>query len=394
MNRSRSLFLSISLAVLLPVASGVLWSAVNTEQEDDGEDSLYKYLAIFSEAFGLVRNNYVDPADPDALLGGALEGISDALDPFSALVPAAYVSEFEQLEKRARERSGIVLVKEQGIAYVVAVEAGSPGAAAGVERGDVVAEVASEETRGAPLWQLYRHLAGAPGEQLKLRIVRSGEAIDKTVALGAFTPLPPRLESVKGIAILHLARIGSGEAERVRPLLEELARRRATKLLVDLRGLGGGDPEQAYAIGAMFASGDLGRLVERGAPRRTFRSETAPLFRGEVAVLLDNGTFGAGEILAAILHSGASAKLVGVKSFGWAGVRSFVELSGGAGLHLTTAFYTGPDGVPIATGLAPDVLVDDLGRRFGDGDRSLDDLILERGIELLAGESLVERQAA
>jgi len=131
MHRSRSIFLAVSLAVLLPVASGVLWSSVDAARDDDGRDSLYKYLAIFSEVFGLVRSNYVDAPNSDALLGGALEGVGDALDPFSALVPADATGDYERAQRLSRVRSGLVLVKDHGIVYVVSVDDGSPAATAG-----------------------------------------------------------------------------------------------------------------------------------------------------------------------------------------------------------------------------------------------------------------------
>jgi len=392
LNRSRSLFLSISLLVLLPVASGVLWSAVSATRSDDGEDSLYKYLAIFSEVFGLVRSSYVDAPDSDRLMSGALDGVGDALDPFSSLVPAAEVPSYERMLTIGTSRSGLRLAKDRGITFVAAVEEGSPAAAAALQRGDLVAELGGVETRATPLWRLESRLAGEPGEAIALRLLRDGETVSATLVLAEFPAPAPRVDEVRSAPRLLVPRLDAAAPQRVRALLGELAGK--DRLLVDLRGVAGGDAEAAYAIGGLFASGELGRLERRGAVEREFRSEAPAAWQGRLVVLVDGGTLGAAEVLAAILRDGAGAEIVGQRSFGWAGERTFVDLASGARIHLTTAFYTGPKGEALAGGLAPDLLVDDLSRRVDEAERSLDELIFDRGIERLLAEDDPAQHAA
>jgi carboxyl-terminal processing protease len=391
-HRSRTLFLLASLAVLLPIATGVLWSAAASARDDDGEDSLYKYLAIFSEVFGLVRSSYVDAPDAERLMGGALDGVADALDPFSSLVPAADVDHYRRTLEIGTSRSGLRIAKDRGVAFVAAVEAGSPAATAGLQRGDLVAELGGLETRAAPLWRLESRLAAEPGTAVPLRLLREGESVEATITLAEFASSPPAVDEVKGARRLHLTRLDAATPGRVREILAGLAG--TDRLLVDLRGVAGGDAEAAYAVGALFTTGALGRLESRGELEREFRTEEPALWRGRLVVLVDGGTLGAAEILAAVLHDGAGAELVGQRSFGWAGERSWVELANGARLHLTTAFYTGPTGESLSGGLAPDLLVDDLSRRVDEAERSIDDLILDRGIERLLADDETERRAA
>lgn len=394
MHRSRSLFLSVSLALLLPIASGVLWSASSTSSSDDGDDSLYKYLSIFSEVFGLVRNNYVDPVPPEQLLAGAFEGVGDALDPFAALVPAGAAGDYERARTLARTRSGLLLVKDHGIAYALAVGVGSPAEKAGIERGDVVAEIETVDTRNEPLWRLERRLAGEPGETRAIRIVRQGEPSMKTVELGAWVPAAPKLIAERGVQVLRLERIEKGDAALVRALLEPLAADTGTKLVVDLQGVAGGDADEAFALAALFAQGELGRLERRGESVRDFRSDAPPVFKGELAATLDGGTLGAAEIVALVLEKRANAKTVGLKSFGWAGELSAIELSNGVRFHLTTAFYVGPEGATISGGVAPALLIDDLPRGFGSDETPLDVLIRNRAIDHLLGVDEAEAKAA
>jgi len=394
MNRSRSLFLSVSLVVLLPIATGVLWSAVSASRDDDAGDSLYKYLSIFSETFSLVRSSYVDATDSDALVGGALEGVTDALDSFSNLVPAGALAGYERGQDLGWRRSGLRLAHDRGLTFVLGVEPGSPAATAELERGDVLATVNGVETRSLPTWKIEETLAGDPGSKVELRILRRGETEERSLVLADSPPPAPAVDRVRGVPVLRFGRLRTEELEALRGLLGGLTERGETKLVVDLRGASFGDIPAAYEIGGLFAGGNLGKLSEQGKVLREFDSTSAPLWHGEVVVLTDGGTLGAGEVLAAILRDGAGARLVGAPTFGWAGERTYLELSGGARLHLTTAFYSGPNGEALSKELAPDVVVDELSRTFGDADRPLDELILDRGIDLLLGESDATPHAA
>lgn len=385
MNRSRLLFLAVSLAVLVPLVSGVLWSAATAGRAEGAGDSLYKYLSIFSEVFGLVRSDYVDESDPSALVTGAMEGATDALDAFSLFVPAAAVADYEQVLSVGRGRSGVTLVHDHGTVYALAVEAGSPGAGAGLEAGDLIAEVDGQSTRDLAHWRIEQLFSGPAGTRRALKILRQGDMKELALTLADYAPPAPALEDAGGVPLLHLPSFGEGTAAAVRPLLAGLAARGAGKLLVDLRGVAGGRTEAAYETAGLLATGALGRLADRQKTLREFAGRGAPLWSGEIVVLVDGSTQGAAEALAAALRGRAGARLVGARTFGWAGERTLVPLGGGSRLMLTTAFYTAPDGAPLSQGLGPDVLVDDLQRSFVERDKPLSQLILERGIALLTG---------
>jgi carboxyl-terminal processing protease len=306
MTRSRVLFLVLSIVVLVPVVTGMLWSQVGERRAgESGGDSLYKYLAIFSEVFGLVRDNYVDQPDTGLLLAGAMDGATDALDPFSAFVPESARADYERVLEVGRSRSGLTIVKDHGIAYALAVEEGSPAETAGIEAGDIVAELDGRSTREMSLGRVQRLLAGDQGTALAAKLLRQGDSHAATLTLAAYPTPEPRLEEVRGVALLRVRSFGPETAARVRGLLEALAARRADKLLVDLRGVAGGAGEAGVEVARLFAQGDLGRLAGRGGEPRTFRGEAPPLWSGAIAVLVDGGTQGAAEVLAAALRERA-----------------------------------------------------------------------------------------
>lgn len=394
-NRSRRRFLALSLAVLLPLVAGVLWSAGETGEKEPDPDALYRYLAIFSETLNLVRQTYVEPTDISTLLAGAMEGSTDALDPFSIYLPPALPAAGESELVPGVRHAGLVVLKDRGVAYVAGVEEGSAAAAAALESGDILSRIGGRPTRQMPVWEINRELVPTDGRELDLEIVRRGETKSLKLKLAESPSPAPSLRPTEGFPMLRIPRIDAAAVDSARFLLAQAKAEGAGKLLVDLRGISGGEPEAAYAVAGLFASGELGSLREKEKVGRTFTGTAAAGLPAELVVLVDGYTAGAAEILAAVLQQKAGAKLVGVPTFGWAGERSRIDLEGGARLYLTTAYFAGPDGKALSQRLTPDLLVDDQTRRFEERDRPLSELILERAIRYLKGEpELVDKKAA
>ena len=160
-NRSRRRFLALSLLLLTPLMAGVLLNAAKPAAQEPGGDDLYKYLAIFSETLNLVRQNYVESTDLGTLLAGAMEGSTDALDPYSIFLPGSVRREEETEVVPGARHAGLLVLKDRGVAYAAAVEAGSVAATAGIEAGDIVSRVGGRPTRQMPLWAINHELAVA-----------------------------------------------------------------------------------------------------------------------------------------------------------------------------------------------------------------------------------------
>lgn len=387
MSRSRIFFFILSAILVFPLLAATLLRAADTDTANKEDDSLYKYLAVFTEALGLVRQAYVDEPDMDTLMAGALDGTTDALDPFSIYVPASEITEYLQASSVGKRHTGLTLLKERGIAYVVAVEKGSPADAAGVKPGDIVAKVGSRTTRTMPLWEIQELLAGQPGSKLEMELVRVGETVKAAVELKPFDAPPVSLEEVEGVTLLRLSTFDDKTVGTVRDALARNAGKpHKDKLLIDLRGVSSGDPEQAYTAAKLFTSGDLGALKRRAEELQSFSGEAPPVWQGKMVILVDRGTLGAAEVFATVLRQKEVAELVGERTFGHAGRQGSAELSSGGRLLFTEAFYTGPDKKPLNEGLKPDLLVDERSRTYLDKDTPLTELILRRGVRRLLGQ--------
>lgn len=381
MNRTRTVFLAISLVVVLPIAATTLLGQNEQAQAAEG-DSLYRYLAVFTEVLGLVRHAYVDPVDTDALMAGALDGAPDALDPFSTFIPAAAVDDFEAVKALGPRRSGLILARESGALFALSVLKGSPAAEAGLQTGDLFAQLNGRSTREMPLWRAEEIFAGEPGNRVDVEYFRRGERATATVELASFELPVPTLEAQDGVSVLRIPMMETASAEQTAALLRSLPSGPSTGLLVDLRGVAGGDPEAGYAVARLFAAGELGRLQGRDGQGTSFAG-AVPIWRGSLVVLVDRFTEGGAEILAQILRQKAGADLVGQTTFGHAGRLAEIPLSNGSRLLLTTDLYTGPDGKSLGEGLEPDEVVDGSTRTFAEKDLSLEALTLRRGVQRL-----------
>lgn len=397
MSRSRVIFFLVSFLLVLPILGDTLLRAAERGEPGD-EDSFYKYLSVFTEVLGLVRQAYVDQPEMDTLIAGALDGTTDALDPFSLYVPAKEVEGYLEARALGLRNSGLVLLKEHGILYVVATEKGSPAEAAGIKAGDIVAEVNGRTTRTMPLWEVQEVLAGKPGAKVAMEMIRVGEAVPVSFELKPFDPPPVAMSEAKTEAetapLLRIPSFEKGAADRVRALLQDNAAKTREGLLVDLRGVSSGEPEVAYEIAELFANGDLGALKRRDKELETYNGSHPPVWQGKMVILVDRSTLGAAEVLATILRQKVKAELVGERTFGHAGRLGTVDLSSGGRLLYTEAFFTGPDREPLQDSLKPDLLVDERSRTYLEKDVPMGELILRRGVRRLRGEETETAQKA
>lgn len=400
LSRGRLIFITVSLATVFLVVSGSILASTAGREGDNGEDSLYKYLALFTEVLGLVDNAYVDETEVERLMAGAFEGTADALDPFSIYVPSGEVERYEKARTIGARRSGLLVLKERGVAYAMSVEKGSPAERAGIERGDVISTVAGESTREMPLFEVQSIFAGPAGTKIEVELIQQGISKNIELVLEDFPRPGVEITQKDGVPVLSIGAFDDDTPADVAASLDALADDSVLprfeikdKLLIDLRSLAGGSVDAAYQVAGLFTPGELGALTSRGEVVRTYSGPADPKWQGEIVVLIDRGTQGPAEVLASILRQANEAKLVGTFSFGHSGRLSPVRLSNGGRLLLTDAFYTGPDHGALSSALEPDVLVPPaLGLTDDEGAET--DPTLERGLAVLLGQEEVEAKRA
>ena len=388
MNRGRLTFLALSVAVVTAITAGSWGARAASRSEGDETDSLFKYLSVFSEVLSLVRQVYVDETQSTQLLTAAMDGVSDALDPFSLYVPAEGIVRYAEARRIGASRSGLRMLNENGMPYVVGVIEGSPAAKLGVERGDLLAKVGDRETRTLPRWELESLFAGAPGTVLDIELIRVGEPLQKKLKLGTFAAPKPSVEEKDGVVVLRIPWFDADSGAAVRRHLDRLAaagaKATSQPLLIDLRSTSGGSPEAGYAVAGVFADGPLGVLAGRDRELASFDGATK-LWSGPIVVAVNRWTQGAAEILAVVLKQRVNAKVIGEQTFGSVARQTVVEVPSGGRLWASEGFFTGPDKKPLREGIEPEIRVRDRDRSFQDRALSLDEMILRRALDTAKG---------
>jgi carboxyl-terminal processing protease len=379
---TRRIVLWISTPVVAFAVVGGFLSKV-TAREDT-----YQHLKVFDDVVGLITGNYVEKVDVDRVMGGAMTGLADSLDPDSAFLSPADVKQIEGGAAPPAGDVGIDLTRQYYL-RVIAARDNSPAAKAGLRTGDYVRAINDKPTREMSVFQGMRALRGAPGSKVKLTVLRGNTNDPHTVELVREAPTGPDVTSriaAPGVGYLRIVAVTPKTADLVRTQIADLAKNGATSLIVDVRRTSGGSIEGGLVLARLFVgSGTLAVREATGDARETIAAKAGDgAVTMPVTLLVDNGTSSAAELFASALAGNKRAELVGEHTIGRASQQKLIKLPDGKGLWLTTAKYLTPDGSPLhEKGLAPTVPVDQPDVDFGQ-EPPPGDPVLEKTLERLA----------
>jgi carboxyl-terminal processing protease len=361
MRRSRVALLIASCAIVLLLAGGGLALRVGASE------GAYREVVVFSQVLSLILDNYVDPVEADRLLRGAFEQMLGSLDPHGTYLTPDEVRAWKEGAPAEPGVTGLSFVKAHGSLQVVTVAPGSPAETAGLERGDQIRQIDGRRVRDFSLAQLSTMLRGEPGSVVELDVFHSRrgfqrETVEVVRAVDASPTYRLRVDSGIGVLeLLDLARIGIPELEDE---IEAVRSRGVDKLMIDVRNLTSGSPQDAGAVLDLFATGPLFRLKDRSGKvtGKVDSRRSSVTWTGPVAILVNGATAGGGEGLAASLRSVRGATVYGESSFGLGTEPSLFELPDGSGLLVSTGIWetvTGEDW--NGEGVAPDLVLEGKG---------------------------------
>ena len=362
---SKILVLAVSLALVLTIFLGARLSGVSAAT--DGQDGAYRQINVYAEVLQKIQTAYVvEPNIPD-VTNGALRGLLESLDADSSYLTP---EDNKLLKARLANASkaaqvGINISKRFGYATVVSVLPGSPADRSGLVDGDFLESIDGQDTHNLSLAMIQRMLEGAPGSTLTVGVVRPGKNEPDRIAMGrTVLNVPPVSESLyENSSILYLkpAVIDSEHVQQIETKLKSMQKSASKKVLLDLRDVASGDMAEGTRLANMLLkSGTIATLEGQKFPKQVFTADptkavqaTAPM-----VVLVNRGTAGPAELVAAALLDNKRADLVGEKTFGEGGQQKTFELPNGAALILTVAKYESPSGKKLQDeGVTPNVVV-------------------------------------
>jgi carboxyl-terminal processing protease len=319
---------------------------------------------LLAEVIGLIRDDYVDKTDSHELMTGAIRGMVGELDPHSSFMDAG---EFEDL-RIATEGNysgiGIEVTVESGLLTVIAPLDGSPAARAGIRAGDTILSIDGRPLHSSRLNDAIAEIRGKPGTVVKLGIGREPlpEPLEFSLVRAMVSVHSVRHAMLEpGIGYLRISQFSDTtgtDTEAAVRALEEQAGGRLRGLVLDLRNNPGGVLDAAVEVSDFFLERGTIVSAEGRSAQSRFRMEAAAgdLARGTpIAVLVNEGSASAAEIVAGALHDHGRARLFGQKTFGKGSVQTVLPLEDGKALKLTTSRYFTPSGASIhERGIEPD----------------------------------------
>ena len=342
-------------------------------------------LRAFSEIFGRIKSDYVEPVEDKRLITEAINGMLSGLDPHSAYLDNEAFKELQVGTQGEFGGLGIEVGMEDGFVKVVSPIEDTPAFKAGVKSGDLVIRLDDTPVKGMTLNDAVKRMRGKPGTDIVLTIIRKGEAKPLTITL---TRAVIKIKSVKhqlvepGLGYVRVTQFQEQTGENLVSALKDLHDKNKGDLkglVLDLRNDPGGLLNTAVGVSGAFL--EPGKLVvytdgrTEDAKMRLNNARDSYLRPGEsdylknlpawsrsvpMVVLVNGGSASASEIVAGALQDHRRALVVGTQSFGKGSVQTILPLNNGTAIKLTTARYFTPSGRSIqAKGITPDIVVEE-----------------------------------
>ena len=360
-TKLKATILASSLAVLLFTIVG---GFVNVRASSN--DGAYRQLSVYSEVLSRIRSEYVEEPNIPGVTEGALHGLLESLDANSSYLTPAEYKHYKTMKTDGKANIGAAVSKRFGYAAVVAVIPGGPADKAGVENSDIFESIEGKSTRDLSLAEIHSMLAGEPGSIVTVAVVRPRRAEpQKIVITRDLVIIPPVTDKMlaDNVGYLKVDAFPAGKSQEIATKIRNLQKQGAKKLVLDLRNAASGEESEGIATANLFLDhGAITYLQGQKYPRQAFNADPGKdITKLPVAVLVNRGTAGPAEIVAAAILENARGDVVGDKTFGDGSVQKLIDMQDGSALILSVAKYYSPGGKAIQdSGVTPNVLVADI----------------------------------
>jgi carboxyl-terminal processing protease len=340
--------------------------APTTLPPGDPAKELTPYLQEFLKVFSAVQAESADQAATGKLIfEGAIPSMLRSLDPHTQFFDPAQFDQLKHMEDSEQKGFGSIVSVIPGRVIFLQTLPGTPSNRAGIQAGDELVAVNNYAIRSLEPEQIIQLLTAARQQRVTIYVRRQGAA-----RLLPFTLTPELVDSPSvdrafllrpGLGYIRIASWDLQTGKQLRDALQKLGAESLQGLVLDLRNNPGGVVKAALDAASMFLQPGQRILTARG---RTSEVETADVpknaapFRFRMAVLVNDKTASASEILSGALQDHDRAVIVGEPTYGKGLVQSVMPLSEGAGLAITTAFYYTPSGRSIQRPLSNSALSD------------------------------------
>jgi len=369
MNNRIRFGLAMVLGIFLGAAL-TLEHSVLAEKDNAASKLPYEELRVFSEVFDRIKTDFVEDIDDKQLLEDAIQGMLAGLDPHSTYLDPESFKDMRIGTSGEFGGLGIEVTMENGFVKVVAPIDDTPAQRAGIESGDLITRLDDKPVKGMSLSEAVDMMRGKPDTDIKLTVIREGEAkpleFTLTRAVITITSVKSRMLE-EGYAYVRITQFQNGTTDSLRRDLGRLKKEAGGSLkglVLDLRNNPGGVLDAAVSVSDTFLKDGLivSTKGRDASAQFTFSAKPSDYLDGTpIVVLVNGGSASASEIVAGALQDHSRAVIMGSQTFGKGSVQTILPMDNGAALKLTTARYYTPNDRSIqAAGIKPDVVVRNL----------------------------------
>jgi carboxyl-terminal processing protease len=358
-NKIKAVLLVSSLAIVLFMALGL--NGVHASSNDGA----YKQLEVYSEVLSRVRSEYVEEPDIPKVTDGALHGLLESLDAESSYLSPAQYADYKQHKTSAKADIGAAVSKRFGYAAVISVIPGGPADKVGITSGDIFEAIENKTTRDMSLAEIHNVLSGQPGSNVTVSVVRARRAEPQKMTITRdLVAIPAATEKMlaDGVGYMKVDALTPGKAQEVALRVKSLQKQGAKKLILDLRNAAEGEESEGVATANLFLNhGTITYLQGQKYPRQAFSADPQKAITSvPLVVLVNRGTAGPAEIVAAAILENARGDVLGDKTFGEGSIQKVLEIPDGSALILSIAKYYSPSGKALQdSAVTPNIMVAD-----------------------------------
>ncbi len=341
-----------------------------------GVEITNEQLEPFWKVWSILNDKYVaaTTTDTQKRIWGAIEGLASSQgDPYTVFFPPVENKEFKSEIAGNFEGVGMEIGIKDGILTVISPIKNSPAERAGVRAGDKIIKIDDASTIDMSVDQAVKLIRGTGGTQVKITFIREGasEPLEKTLTRATIDIPTLETEIRSDVFVIKLFSFTAQSPNLFRNALRDFLESGKNKLVIDLRGNPGGYLDAAWDIaswflpsGAVIVTEDFGeKSKEENKVYKSKGYDVLNKFFGKgkykVAILVNNGSASASEILAGALQEHGVAKLVGVTTFGKGSVQELINITPDTSLKVTVARWLTPKGHNLSKeGLMPDEVIE------------------------------------
>ena len=340
-------------SLILLALAGFFFSSVPVASAQSKSFSMAKWVEVYNSILKELNRSYVDSLEVGRIQRAAVDAMLSSLDPYTLYVPQEEQEDFRMMLTNTYGGIGAVIYKPDVNGNVLINEPyeGSPAAKAGIRCGDEVLAIDGVSTHGLTSAESSDRMRGKPGTTVVLTIKNlRGETVDVPVVRERIA-----LPSVEYVGMLNeadgyifLEKFTDGVGQSIRDAYHELKAQGMKRLVLDLRGNGGGLMNEAVNIVSLFVPRGSVVVTAKGrsaSSKEVYKTTTDPVDTEiPILVLVDSGSASASEIVSGALQDYDRATIVGTRTYGKGLVQSIRPLPYDGQLKVTTAKYYTPSG--------------------------------------------------